>query len=137
MLDCEEQQQRLPFTSYLLPPLAQCVLSFTNLPKRSRQYFTAEIEKLGGTTAPDMGKACTYLVVGDMKPSEKLRCAGRLSTNSTARERHAVFARALHARSLENMSCKFCSGHQQHILQRDGGYCSCTQCAARHKPARR
>ena len=83
--DCEKTSQRLPFSKYMLAPLAGCLLSFTNLQKKVRQRLKGAIESLGGRMAPDMSKSCTHLVVGDLHPiSQKLRCASVLQPVSTA-----------------------------------------------------
>jgi NAD-dependent DNA ligase len=72
--DCQKTSQRLPYSSYLLPVLTGCTLSFTNIPKRRRVQLQKQVEKLGGTVAPDMSKHCSHLVVGDVNIiSQKLR----------------------------------------------------------------
>jgi twin BRCT domain len=74
---CKSANQRLPYSNYLLPPLAQCCLSFTNLLRRTRVALQADIGKLGGFVSPDMSRNCTHLIVGDTSvPSQKMRCAG-------------------------------------------------------------
>jgi NAD-dependent DNA ligase len=74
--ECQQTGQRLPYNSYSLPVLASCTISFTNVAKRRRTALAKHIEELGGKFAPDMGRHCSYLVVGDQGNStDKLRCS--------------------------------------------------------------
>lgn len=72
---CKQTGQRLPFSTYRLPVLYGCTLSFTNVPKRRRFTLQKQVELFGGSVAPDMSKSCSYLVVGPCSTvTAKLRC---------------------------------------------------------------
>jgi hypothetical protein len=83
ILACQKRGKRLPYSGYMLKPLAQCLISFTNLSKRKRTQLQKHVEDLDGRVAGDMGKYCSHLVVGDATvASQKLQCAPRPAKGS-------------------------------------------------------